>query len=292
MSASKNTRRIILASVMALFFTACGNSDVTVNSTFSNTKDIQEGALVYFENQTVGQVIDAESSGAGVAIRLKLDKQSITKIGSEAAIVVNRMKQDAPLEIYNRTLAQGDHLQDGQSIKGFDSMFQLGAWMVGDSLKLGSSKASAYLESFQDYLQSEKFDQDKQAVHEQFNSAKGAAQDAIRQLEEDLNQAADELASSEQAAADIVADLGGDLAPLVKELANNGTALMAQLEKFSEQLEHSDADRQQAGAKFLDSMIQSIERLSQAMQESTRKSSKPDKEGQQQYLHGLDRGTK
>jgi ABC-type transporter Mla subunit MlaD len=281
MSAFKNIRRIILASLMALFFTACGSSDFTINSTFSNAKDIQEGALVYFENQTVGQVIDAETGITGVTIRLKLDKQAVTKIGSEAAIVVNRMKQDAPLEIYNRTLAQGDHLQDGQSIKGFDSMVQLGAWMVGDSLKLGSSKASAYLESFQDYLQSEKFDQDKQTVHEQFNSAKGAAQDVIRQLEEDLNQAADEFANSEQVGADIVADLGDDLAPLVKELANNGTALMAQLEKFAEQLEHSDEDRQQAGAKFLDSMIQSMEKLSQAIEESAKKTSKPDKEVQQ-----------
>ncbi|MFT5135216.1 MAG: ABC-type transporter Mla subunit MlaD [Arenicella sp.] len=281
MSALKNIRRIILTSGVAVLFTACGSGDFTVNSTFSNTKNIQEGALVYFENQTVGQVIDAESSGAGVAIMLKLDKQAIIKIGSEAAIVVNRMKPDAPLEIYNRTLAQGDYLQDGQSIKGFDSMFQLGAWMVGDSLKLESSKVSAYLESFQGYLQSDKFDQDKQAVNEKFNSAKGVAQDAIRQLEEDLNQAADEFASSEQVAADIVADLGDDLAPLMKELANNGTALMAQLEKLSEQLEHSDADRQQAGAKFLDSMIQSMEKLSQAMQESPKKTSKPDKEAQQ-----------
>jgi ABC-type transporter Mla subunit MlaD len=278
MSVFKNANRIILTSLMALFFTACGGSDFTVNSTFSNTKDIQEGAVVYFEDQAIGQVIDAKASDAGVTVTVKLDKRAVTKIGSKAAIVINRMKQDAPLEIHNRTPVEGDRLQDGQSIKGFDSMFQLGVWLVGDSIKLGSSRASEYLESFQGYLQSDKFDQDKQAVHKRFNTAKGVAQDAIRQVEEDLNLAADEFANSEQVAAEVVSGLGEELAPLVKELASNGAELMSQLEQFAEGLEHSDIDRQQAGAKFLDSLIQSMDKLNHAMHEGAEKTSKLDKE--------------
>jgi hypothetical protein len=276
MSVFKNANRIIFTSLIALLFTACGGSDFTVNSTFSNTKDIQEGAVVYFENQAIGQVIDAKAGHAGVTVTVKLDKQAIKKIGSRAAIVSNRMKQDAPLEIYNRTPVEGDRLQDGQSIKGFDSIFQLGVWMVGDSIKLGSSRASEYLESFQGYLQSDQFDQDKQAVHKQFNTAKGVAQDAIRKVEEDLSQAADEFANSEHVTAEVVAGLGEELAPLVKELASNGAELMSLLEQFSEGLEPSNTDRQQADAKFLDSLSQSMEKLNHAMQEGAEKSSKLD----------------
>ncbi len=281
MSVFKNANRIILTSLIALLFKACGGSDFTVTSTFSNTKDIQEGAVVYFENQAIGQVIDAKAGDAGVTVTVKLDKQAVTKIGSKAAIVINRMKPDAPLEIHNRTQVEGDRLQDGQSINGFDSMFQLGVWMVGDSIKLGSSTASEYLESFQGYLQSDTFDQDKQAVHKQFNTAKGVAQDAIRQVEEDLNQAAEEFANSQQVAAEAIAGLGEDLAPLVKELASNGAELMAQLEQFAEGLENSGTDRQQAGAKFLDSLIQSMDKLNHAMQEGAEKTSKLDKDVQQ-----------
>jgi ABC-type transporter Mla subunit MlaD len=281
MSVFKNANRIILTSLIALLFTACGGSDFTVTSTFSNTKDIQEGAVVYFENQAIGQVIDAKAGDAGVTVTVKLDKQAVTKIGSKAAIVINRMKPDAPLEIHNRTQVEGDRLQDGQSINGFDSMFQLGVWMVGDSIKLGSSTASEYLESFQGYLQSDTFDQDKQAVHKQFNTAKGVAQDGIRQVEEDLNQAAEEFANSQQVAAEAITGLGEELAPLVKELASNGAELMAQLEQFAEGLESSDTDRQQAGAKFLDSLIQSMDKLNHAMQDGAEKTSKLDKDVQQ-----------
>lgn len=281
MSVFRNSNRIIFTLLIALLFTACGGSDFIVNSTFLNTKDIQEGAVVYFENQAIGQVIDAKAGDAGVTVTVKLDKEAVIKIGSKAAIVINRMKLDAPLEIYNRTPVEGDRLQDGQSIRGFDSMFQLGVWMVGDSIKLGSSTASEYLESFQGYLQSDNFDQGKQAVHERFNTAKGVAQDTIRQVEEDLSQAADEFANSEQVAAEVVAGLGEELAPLVKELSRNGAELMAQLEQFAEGLEHSDTDRQQVGAKSLDSLIQSMEKLNHAMQEGAEKTSKLDKEVQQ-----------
>ena len=274
MSVFKNTNRIIVTSFIALLFTACGSSDFTVNSTFLNSKDIQEGAQVYFDNQAVGEVIDVESNDAGVTATLKLDKQAVIKIGSKAAIVVNRMKPEAPLEIYNRTSPQGDLLQDGQSIKGFDSMFQLGAWMVGDSIKLGSNTVSEYLDTFQGYLQSDKFDQDKQVVREQFNTAKDAAQDAIRQVEEDLNQAADEFTSSQEMAAEVVEELGEELAPVVKELASNGAELIAQLEKFAEGLEQSDPGRQQAGEEILKSLIEAIEKLNLAMEEGAEKSSK------------------
>ena len=274
MSVFKNTNRIIFTLCIALLFTACGSSDFTVNSTFSNTNDIQEGTPVYFDNQAVGEVIDVGISDAGVTTRLKLDRQAATKIGSKAVIVVNRLKQEASLEIYNRTPAHGDLLQDGQSIKGFDSMFQFTAWMVGESIKLGSSTVSEYMESFQGYFQSDKFDQDKQAVREQFDTAKGVAQDAMRQVEEDLNQAADELVNSQRRAAEVVEDLGEELAPVVKELASNGAELIAQLEEFVEGLQQSDSDRQQAGQEFLDSLIRAMEKLNQAMEASAEKSSK------------------
>lgn len=267
MSVFKNTNRIIVTFLISLFLAACGSSDFTVNSSFSNAKDIQEGALVYFENQTVGEVIDLQANDLGVTVTIKLDKQAVGEIGSKAAIVVNRMKPELSLEIYNRTAPEGDLLQNGQSLKGFDSMFQLGAWMVGDSIKLGSSTVSEHLESFQGYLQSDKFDDDKQVVRDQFNTAKGAAQDAIRQVEKDLDQAASEFSDSQAMAAEVVEELGEELAPVVKELAENGTELIAQLEKFAQGLAQSDPDRQQAGEEFLESLIVAIEKLNQAMEE-------------------------
>lgn len=258
--------RALSISVAFLILSACGGNDVKVTSSFSNTQDIKEGAVIYLDGVAVGEVSDVKLAGSGAEVELSLDAGAVKNIGSASAIVVNRLKKGAPLEIVNRNSRDESSLQDGQSIKGLDSMLQLGAWMVSDAIQLGSGTASQYLESFQSYLNSAEFDQDKQAVQAQIDSAKEAAQQTIKNVEQEFKRAAKDLESTEQEAAATIQQLGDELAPLVEGLASQGSQLMQELEQFTAGLESVDADEKLAGQQFLDSLLATLEKLNQSIE--------------------------
>lgn len=263
----------IIQSIFVLIFAAtllaCDpGGGVEAEASFANTSDIKEGTPIYFNDQVVGEVTDVELKGNGSELSLEFDKEAVQSISANSAVVVNRLKEGAPLEIYNQTELAGEPLQSGQQIRGFDSMFQLGAWKVGDAIQLGAEAVSEYVSAFQDYLGSEKFQQDKEIVQDQINNATEVAKEALKAVEEDLNNAAEQIKGQEKIAAETLEQLGEELVPLVEELGQGSSELVAELERFTQGLEETNADERQAGEVFLDSLLQTMERLNDSMEES------------------------
>lgn len=264
--------RLMAASSLLTLLVACGSSGLEITAQFSNTQDIDKGAIVYFDNEPIGQVIDTKVQGNGAAIVIELEESAAELVGSNAAVVVNRLKQGAPLEIYNPNSAASEFVQDGQALKGLDSMFQLGAWMVGDAIQLGSSSLGDYVTAFQEYLQSDKFEQDKSSVQAQVDTATNQAQQAIESIGTELATAMQELSASEGDAAQAVEQLGEELSPVVQEIAKSGALLMAQLEAFTQGLEQTDQTEQQAGQTFLESLTVMLEQLNQSIEQGIEES--------------------
>jgi len=268
----KSIGRLLLLASLTLLMAARCSSGVQVSAHFENTQDIKEGTVVYFENEAVGEVVDVEATNGGSVVRLALSEEAPKSISSNAAVVVNRLKQGAPLEIYNRDIAGQETLKDGQELKGFDSMLQLGAWMVGDAIQLGSGSVSDLVQSFQDYLQGDKFQQDKAEVTAQIGAATTAAQEALKTIEQDVNTAVQELVDSEGDAAKSIEQLGEELSPLVGELAKSGTILAEQLEQFTKGLQEAQNEEQQAGQTLIDSLTAMLEKLNRSMQQGAENS--------------------
>jgi len=258
--------RAICVLSASLILSACGSNSVTVSTSFSNTQDIQQGTEIYLDGAVIGQVSDVELEGSGATVELSLDAETAKTLGSASAIVVNRLKQGAPLELINRSAADESLLQDGQSIKGLDSMLQLGTWMLGDAIQLGAGTASQYVESFQEYMNSDEFDQDKKAIQQQIDNAKEAAQDAMKSVEQELQKAAKDLQHTELEAAKTIQQLGDELAPMFEGLASTGAQLVDELEEFTAGLETADKDQQLAGQQFLESLLSTMEQFNQSMQ--------------------------
>ncbi len=253
---------------------ACSQEGVRVTANFANTQQFAEGAEVYFDDQVVGEVQEVDPSDSGATLTLRIDPEAAQQMSSNAAVVVNRLKDGAPLEIYNRNSVNAEALQDGQAIKGLDSMVQLGAWMVGDAIQLGAGTLSDYVDSFQDYLSSEKFAQDKATVKKQFDTAREQASTAIDEIGNQIESTVEQLAASEQAAAAAIDELGEELVPLAEELAGDGARLAAELERFAESLEQQTHDEKQAGEAFLASLLTTLEKLNRAMEEGVEQESK------------------
>lgn len=261
-----NFQRLLITTLLVVGVASCGSDKVAVTAVFSNTQDIEKGTPVFFDGQVIGEVSDVQHADHGSKIEINFDQVAASKLTSGVAVVVNRLKQGAPLELYNRESNGAQMLQDGQAIKGLDSMFQLGAWMLGDAIQLGNETVSDYVEAFTGYLESEKFARDKQVVKEQLDTAKQQANQALKQLGEELDAATRQLASSEQAAADAMRELGEELAPLVEDLAGDGAKLASELQKFAESIEQQQGDERIAGEAFLASLLQTLEQLNLAIE--------------------------
>lgn len=264
------TVRLTAIVLTAVFVSSCGGDSLQVVAEFSNTQDIEVGKKVLHDGQQIGEVVDIDPNSYGSKVTLALNPEAAAKLSGNSAAVVNRLKEGAPLEIYNRNSVGGSVLVDGQSIRGLDSMLQLGSWMVGDAIQLGSSTLSEYIESFQGYLNSERFQDDKAAVKEQFDNAKNQANDVLKELQSDIESASDELLATEQAAAQAIEELGRELAPVVEELSGDGARLAEELNKFAESIENSSVEEQQAGEAFLASLLTTLERLNQALEDGAK----------------------
>ena len=259
-------KAFVVTALMA-FLSACGSSGLEVIAKFANTSDIKEGTVVLFNSQAAGKVTDVESAGNGSLVTINFDAELAQQISAHSAVVVNRLLEGAPLEIYNRRPVQDNPLQPGQQLKGLDSMFQLGAWMLGDAIQLGANSVSQYLDAFQDYLQSEKFQQDKVVMQDKLGEVTVAAKVALQQVETDLNEAVIEINGEEKSASEALEQLGTELQPLARELGKSGSELMAELQKFTEGLQETQFEQQQAGEQFLESLLATIEKLNKSLEE-------------------------
>lgn len=256
--------RNLLSFALAMFLLgACDGLGFSVSTIFTNNPGIPLGTEVYLNNQVIGEVVHIEAVEGGLQVKLALDKEIAKHIGSKSAVVVNRSKQGAPLEIYNRTSSDQAMLQNGQMIKGLDSMFELGTWMVGDAIQLGSGTVSEYVESFQDYLKSDEFQSDKEVVAKRIASAKIAAEQGFKKIEQELARAAEDLAASEGDAAKAIEELSEEMAPLMQELGSEGAQMMQQLQQLSEGLVQSNPEQQAAGERFIASLLEAVKNLNE-----------------------------
>ena len=263
----KVSLRILFVMTLLAMISACGSEGVTVTTSFANTQDVEEGATVYFDSEAVAEVVDVKIQGSGTVVVLEFEEKAAQIISADAALVVNRLVADAPLELYNSGNYSAGYIQDGQEITGLDSMMQLGAWKIGDTVQVGSESLKDYVNAFQEYLQSDEFQEDKKSARFQVNSVTNQAQDAITTIGNDLTAMVEELADSEADAAQVVEQLGAELSPLIQDVAKSGSELMQQLEEFTKGLEQIEIGEQESGQVFLDSLASMFEKLNESIEE-------------------------
>ncbi len=251
---------------LTLLLVACGN-DVRVSVELSNTRDVKEGALVYLDEQKIGEVVDVEQQEGQTQLTIELDNHGVEAVKQNAALVINRLKPEAPLEVYNR---QGSNLaiQDGQQLQGLDSMFQLGAWMVGDSLSVGANTLSGYVSAFQQYLDGDQWQQDKQVLENQAKQTAAAAQSMVEQVTTEVAKVNEGLAQAENDAAEAVEKLSNELAPVVAELAKSGESIVHELEKLTQNLNQQTEQQQAVGTDFMKSLATALEKLNESIEQS------------------------
>ena len=263
------TFKILIVMCSFVFLVACnGGNDVNVIAKFENTKDIKDGATIYYEGEKIGEVSDVVIRDSGSIIEISLQKSAVKKLTKKSAIVVNRLKKDAPLEIYSRIDGSGEKLQANQEIEGLDSMFQLGAWMIGDVVQAGTDSLSKYVGAFQKYLGSQEFEDSKVQVQEQITDITKSATQAAKSVEQEVTAAIKEFSANEEQIAKTIEQLGDELSPVVSEVARSSTELVGQLEQFISNIEsNADLGEQQTGEQFLQSLVNTFEKLNKSIEE-------------------------
>jgi len=263
-------KRCIVLSCVALL-SACGGDGVSVSADFKNTQDIKEGALVYYEGEKIGEVSDVSVKESGSIVELDLKPQKAKKLAAKSAVVVNRLKKGAPLEIYNRVAESDEKLQSGQKIEGLDSMFQLGAWMVGDVIQTGTDSLSQYVGAFQEYLGSSEFEQSKAEIQKQVSDMTKSAAAVVKDVEQEVSSAINELSIDEEQIAQTIEQIGDELSPIISEVARSSTELVGQLEQFIVNIEdNANLSELQSGEKLLQSLTNTFEKLNESIEEGTK----------------------
>jgi len=246
--------------------TACGDG-VTVSADFKNTQDIREGAAVYFEGEKIGEVSDVSVKDSGSTIELDLKPKVAKKLAAKSAIVVNRLKKGAPLELYNRIAESTEKLESGQKIEGLDSMFQLGAWMVGDVFQTGTDSLSEYVGAFQEYLDSSEFDKGKAQMQKQITEITQSAAGLVKEMEQEVTSAINEFSINEEQLAKTIEKLGDELSPMVGEVARSSTELAGELEQLISELENNaNLSRLKSGKKLVKSLTSTLQKLNDSIE--------------------------
>jgi len=245
---------------------ACGDSGVSVTAKFANTKDISEGAKVYFEGRSVGEVADVSGTDTGSVVKLEINNEAAGKISSDAAIVVNRVKPGAPIEIHNPASELLEALQAGQTIKGIDSMLELMAWSVGDALNEGGKELKSFVRGFTNYVQGDDFQLGKDEFRSQMNEAAGAAKNAIQSIEQDIGEAFDDMLAAEKEMANAMEELGNELSPMVQGMSKTGTELALEMERFAQGLEQATPEQQESGQQLMESITEMLNKLNESME--------------------------
>ena len=208
-------------------------------------------------------------------LTIELDDAAAANVKQNAAVVVNRLKADSPVEIYNQK-ASAEAVQNGQELKGLDSMFQLGAWMVGDSLDIGADSLTSYVDAFQKYLKGDGWQQDKKVIADQAQQVAKIAEETVKQATEEAGKLTTELAKVEGEVAAAVEQMGDDLAPVFGELAKSGQSIIQELEKFTQNLEQKDSEEKAVGTDFIQSLEKALETLNKSIEDGVAEPSQSD----------------
>lgn len=262
--------QLIMTLVVLSVLGACGESGVSVTAKFANTKDISDGAKVYFEGRSVGEVADVSGTDTGSVVKLEINKDAAANISSGAAVVVNRVKPGAPIEIHNPAGELVEALQAGQTIKGIDSMLELMAWSVGDALNEGGKELTSFVKGFTKYVQGDDFQRGKDEFRSQMNEAAGAASNAIKSIEQDIGEAFDDMVASEKEMANAIEKLGDELSPMVQEMSKTGTELALEMERFAHSLEQATPEQQESGQRLMESITEMLNKLNESMEKGAK----------------------
>ena len=271
----RNLRKITaLAALIALstLLSACGDSGIEVTSRFGQSQYIKEGVAVFFKGELAGEVTDIDEDDNGSSIvTMRIDPESAELISKQAAIVVNNFKTGTPLEIHNSANPKALGLENGDQLNGLDSMMNLIGWSVGDALDFGGSELSGYLKSFQEYLESDQFQDDKASVQSQVKNFTDEAAAAIKGVDDEILATINGQELSEEELARAMDQLGDELAPVIEDIASSGAKIVQELERFAEGLEAHNEEQQDTGVKFLDSLSTMLEKLNQSMEKGLEK---------------------
>jgi len=147
-------------------------------------------------------------------------------------------------------------------------MFQLGAWMVGDAIQIGTDSVSKYVGAFQEYLNGEEFEENKALVQEQLSGLTKSASDVLNDMEKEVNNALKDFSINEEEMAKTIEQLGNELSPLVNEVARNSAELVKQLEQFVVNMEEKgNFSEQQSGERILQSLVETFEKMNQSIEQ-------------------------
>jgi len=247
---------IVFLAVSSL--TACSDQGLLVTAEFSNTQDIKAGTTVFFGQKVVGEVVDVVTTEHGSHVELSLDAALAESINHRAAVVVNRLRQGAPLELHNPPGTVKQSIESGQEIEALDSMMQLLGWSVSGTVAAGTETIA----EFKEYLQSEEFQREKAQIGIAIDESVKSVMEGLAEAESSFGDVLSELDLSEQELADVVEQLGGEMQPLVQDLTRSGAELMGALESFADGLESKSMEERKLGLKFLQSLTSALDKLS------------------------------
>lgn len=259
--------RAFIYILFAFMLAACG-SEMQVSATLNSTKDVKEGDSIFLAGEVVGEVVNVEQQGDKTLLKIELNNKGESSIRQNAAIVVNRLKNDAPIEIYNK---QNEEvlIQKGGELTGLNSMFQLGAWMVGDSLSASSDSLTGYVDAFQRYLNGDQFQQDKRVLEDSAKQLGKDVQGVANALTEEVKKVTKDLGLTEEKAAEAVEQFGEELAPVLSELSKSSEAIVAELEKFTKSIDEQNPEAKELGSTILASLLKTLEKVNESIDPNT-----------------------
>lgn len=258
--------RLLLLWPIVVLLQSCGLGQVEVNTEFSSDTDVIVGLQVFHQDERVGEVTELATKDGKVLVKLAIDKSAAANIDHRSAVLVNRLRPGAPLEIISRNQQEFESLADRQSLVGLDSIFQVGAWMLGDLSEIQSGSISDYLDAFNGYLKSERFDRDAEIMRREFEVLKQSATQTLSAIETELERTAGKIEESEQALSEALGELGElgeELSPSMDELAALGSQVLEEIEAFTESMKSMSAEEQQTAQQLLERLEQSLERINQ-----------------------------
>ena len=259
-----NRIRLFLFSIFLLLSLAgCSHDQLQVTAKFSNTQDVEEGTTVYLGDSVIGSVSDISKTQYGSVVQLSLDTELASQVSHRAAVVVNRLRQGAPLELHNPPGTLRKSIEDGQQIEALDSMMQLLGWGVSGTVAAGADSIT----EFREYLQSDDFQREKAEVGIAIDQGLKSAKDSLSEAEQALAEVISEVELSEQELAEVVKEVGEEMAPMVRELSQSGAELMVELERFAKNLENKSESEQQSGEAFLRSLTQALDLLNRNVEQ-------------------------
>jgi len=264
-------RNFFIAIILAI--SAACESEIRTSAVLNSTQDIKKGAPIFMSGEVVGEVVSIKQQSNTTELTIELNNKGKSTIKNNAAIVVNRLKSNSPLEVYNKQ-NETELIQDESQLVGLNSMLELGAWMVGDSISSGGESLIGYVDAFQRYLNGEKFQQDKQVLQSAAEQIGKDVQGMAKVLGDEVQKATQELSITEQKAAQAIEQFGNELAPVIGEFSKSSQAIVEELEKFTENIELQDQQGQEIGTTILSSLLKALETVNENIESSD--NSEPD----------------